>query len=49
MVCTKLLNVALVSALDLVRASRLFSKELSLLSLLLKPDGDGLFIIGFVD
>ena len=40
----KLLSVALVSALDLARTSRLFSRELSFFLLLLKPGG--LFIIG---
>ena len=35
-VCMKLLSVVLVSALDLVRTSRFFSKELSFFSLLLK-------------
>ena len=39
MVCMKLLNVALVSALDLARTFRLFSKELSFFSGLLNPGG----------
>ena len=43
-VCMKLLSMALVIALDLVRTSRLFSRELNFFSLLLKPGG--LFIIG---
>ena len=39
MVCMKLLNVALVSTLDLARTFRLFSKELSFFSRLLKLGG----------
>ena len=44
MVCMKLLSVTLVSVLDLARTSKLFSRELSFFSLLLKPGG--LFITG---
>ena len=44
MVCMKLLKVALVSALDLARAFRLFSKELSFFLLILKPGGGKVFI-----
>ena len=44
MICIKLLSMALVSVLDLARTSKLFSKELSFFSLLLKSGG--LFITG---
>ena len=44
MVCMKLLSVALVSALDLAKTSKLFSRELSFFSLLLKSSR--LFITG---
>ena len=45
-VCIKLFGVALVSALDLAKASKLFSSELIFLLLLLLLKSDGLFIIG---